>query len=219
MGQYDKIVEQLKASAVELAEEGLNFYECVALLNKAKAKNINGFVQFNGMKMYSLFDSEDDCYKRVYGKTKAEYDDYMKNLQKQVKRESEESVDSFKKALPELLEKGDKLIHYPQRKKEWREMLEFQGTLPYPALDAFEGCVGVLEKLEAGNNPDEVFGQIMTLSQVERENILQLVALYHKDGPALVKKYFPETKEFWGKRFEKIEAENATFQSQPGAPV
>lgn len=219
MGQYDKIVEQLKASAVELAEEGLNFYEYVALLNKAKAKNINGYVQFNGMKMYSLFDSEDDCYKKVYGKTKTEYDDYMKQLQEKTKKESEAVVERFQKELPDLLEKGDKLIHYPQRKKEWRETLEFQSTLQYPAVDAFVGCIGVLESLEAGNNPDEVFGQLMTLSEDEKEGVLQLVALYHKDGTGLVKKYFPETKKFWGKRFEKIEAENATFQSQPGAPV
>ena len=211
MGQNDKIVEQLKLSAVELAEEGLNFFECIALLNRAKDRNINGYVQFNGIKMYSLFDSEDDCYKKVYGKTKAEYENYMNDLQVKVKKESDEAVENFQKALPELLEKGDKLIHYPQRKKEWKQMLEFQGTLQYPMLSAFVGCIEVLEKLETENNPDEVFAHLITLSQVERENILQLVALYHKDGPELVKKYFPETKAFWGKRFEKIEAENAMF--------
>ncbi len=218
MAQDNELIEQIKSSAVELEEEGLNFYECIEVLRMAKSRNINGYVQFNGTKMYSLFDSEDDCYKKVYGKTKLEYEDYMSGLQKKFDDDSKTAVENFQRALPELLEKGEQLIYYPQRKKEWKDMVEFQGTLAFPELAAFEGCISVFEKLSANVNPDEVFESLKGLTEVERDNILQLVALYHKDGPELVKKYFPETKEYWGKRFEKIEAQNASFGNQPSQP-
>ena len=120
MAQDNELIEQIKSSAVELEEEGLNFYECIEVLKKAKSRNINGFISFNGVKMYSLFDTEDDCYKKVYGKSKLEYEDYMSGLQKKFNDDSKAAVENFKNALPGLLEKGEQLIYYPERKKEWK---------------------------------------------------------------------------------------------------
>lgn len=44
------------------------------VLKNAKANNKNIYVIFNGYKLFSQFDNEDSCYKKITGKTKKQFD-------------------------------------------------------------------------------------------------------------------------------------------------
>lgn len=48
--------------------------DVISFLKKSKEKNDNIYTFFCGNILYSLFDDEDSCYKKVTGMTKAEYD-------------------------------------------------------------------------------------------------------------------------------------------------
>ncbi len=211
----NEMVVQLKKSAKELAVD-LDFYPSLTVLKKARENNINGYVVFNGKTLYSLFDSEDDCYLKVYGRTKEQHEEYMQNLQDIVMNKQKEGKLAYEKKAPELIESGKKVIVYPQRQDQWAKSIEFQGTMPYPIIWPHEVCLDVLKRIEKGEDAKAV---IDSIEQGATDEVLALISVFHKDGIDIVKGYKPESATYWGERFKKIAEENAKFESELGEPA
>ena len=217
------MIEKIKSVAKNLDEDDLimNFNQALNILRKAKNENVNGFITFNGEKLYSLFDSEDDCYIKVYGRTKVEYDEHMKNIAKSVENERTELKEEFDRKAPEIIEKGKKIIAYPERQKEWEDSIKHDRTGFdmgfYIYIDKYENALSVMERLNNGEDPKVIFDAI---PENEKERLFVFLAIYHRGGIELLRKYRPEMEKDWEK-LKQIEEQNNLYESnlngnQPG---
>ena len=73
--------DRLKSEAEEVHFWG-SIDKAVRELAKYKSQNKNVYLTCRGKKLYSLFDDENSCYMRIFGKTKGEYL-REKNLEKE----------------------------------------------------------------------------------------------------------------------------------------
>ena len=84
--------------------------EAIEELNKHKEKNELVFGIFNGEKLFSDIDDLNSAYKKITGKTKSEFDNYIKKQQD----DYEEEQRKYKEAIPELtkeyIEKGKNIL-------------------------------------------------------------------------------------------------------------
>ena len=106
------------------------------------------FVNFNGQKLYSDIDDLDSAYKKVTGKTKAEFDDDSRER----KQEYQEEERKHKEAIPELtkewIEKGHKILD-----KQYHEL--WDKCVPIRLGDLYRGmelgmCLDIVKELNAG---------------------------------------------------------------------
>jgi len=136
--------EEIMKNAEEIyCYGGTKLDEACQQLMSYKKENKNVYISFNGQKLYSLIDSLDDCYKKVTGMTKAEFEEAKKQwLIEQKKKELEEELEAIEK-IPERIERGKKVISTTLHKK-WEEIVKtktfsiYHGQELDKALDILE---------------------------------------------------------------------------------
>lgn len=93
-----------------LFSPGSNIDSAVKELNRAKEKGILAFGNFNGKELYSDVDDLDSAYKKIVGKSKAEYDEILRKEADEYKKRK----DDHKSMIPELtkqwIEKGNSIL-------------------------------------------------------------------------------------------------------------
>ena len=109
---------------------------------------------FNGQVLYSDIDDIDSAYKKVTGKTKAEFDEAEKQRQIEYKRQQKEHKEAIPKLTIEWVEKGKNILD-----KKHHEL--WTKIVPIRLGDLYQGmelgtCLEIVEQLNKGAELEEV---------------------------------------------------------------
>ena len=109
---------------------------------------------FNGQILYSDIDDKDSAYKKVTGKTKAEFDEAEKQRQIEYKRQQKEHKEAIPKLTIEWVEKGKKILD-EKHHKLWTKIT------PIRLGDLYQGmqlgnCLEIVEQLNKGETLENV---------------------------------------------------------------
>lgn len=108
---------------------------------------------FNGQMLYSDIDDLDSAYKKVTGKTKAEFDEAEKKEQEEYERQQRE----HKEAIPELtkqwIEKGNAVLD-EKYQKLWAECVPIRLDDLYQGME-LKCCIDIVSELNSGCTLDK----------------------------------------------------------------
>jgi hypothetical protein len=103
---------------------------------------------FNGQMLYSDVDNMDSAFKKITGKTKAEFDEAERKRNKEYEEEKRKHKESIPELTKEWIEKGKSILD--------KKYLELWNTIvPIRLGDLYRGmelgnCLDIVEKLNAG---------------------------------------------------------------------
>jgi hypothetical protein len=122
-------------------------------LDKYKQKNKLVFGVFNGQKLYSDVDDLDSAYKKITGKTKAEFDTERKIENDKYKEEQQKHEDAIPELTKVWIEKGNKILD-----EKYREL--WSKCVPIRLGDLYQGmelemCLDIILELNNGCTLDE----------------------------------------------------------------
>ena len=109
---------------------------------------------FNGQILYSDIDDMDSAYKKVTGKTKAEFDEAEKQRQIEYKRQQKEHKDAISKLTIEWVEKGKKILD-EKHHKLWTKIVPIRLGDLYQGME-LGNCLEIVEQLNKGAELEEV---------------------------------------------------------------
>jgi len=109
---------------------------------------------FNGQILYSDIDDMDSAYKKVTGKTKAEFDEAEKQRQIEYKRQQKEHKDSIPKLTIEWVEKGKKILD-KKHHKLWTKIVPIRLGDLYQGME-LGNCLEIVEQLNKGTELEKV---------------------------------------------------------------
>jgi len=109
---------------------------------------------FNGQILYSDIDDLDSAYKKVTGKTKAEFDEAEKQRQIEYKRQQKEHKDAIPKLTIEWVEKGKKILD-EKHQKLWAKIVPIRLGDLYQGME-LGNCLEIVEQLNKGAELEEV---------------------------------------------------------------
>lgn len=89
-------------------------------LSRYKEKNELVYGEFNGEKLYSDVDDLDSAYKKITGKTKAEFDEAERIRHEEYKEEQRKHKEAIPKLTKEWIEKGNSILDKKYHEK-WAE--------------------------------------------------------------------------------------------------
>lgn len=132
---------------------GNTLEDVVKDLMSYKEKGELVYVEFNGTKLYSDVDNMDSCYKKVTGKTKAEYDEAERIRQEEYEEEKRKHEEAIPEKTKEWIEKGNAIID-----KEYQEL--WAQCVPIRLGDLYRGmelgcCLDIVKPLNEGCTLDE----------------------------------------------------------------
>ena len=130
-----------------------NIEEAVKKLIEHK---INGELvcgEFNGKMLYP-YDDIDSAYKKVTGKTKAEFDEAEKQRQIEYKRQQKEHKDAIPKLTIEWVEKGKKILD-EKHHKLWAKIVPIRLGDLYQGME-LGNCLEIVEQLNKGAELEKV---------------------------------------------------------------
>lgn len=181
-------------------------------LEGAKARGQNVYVEFNGQKLYSLFDTVDTCYLKVCGSTKAEYEKAREAWLNDYKIRSEREKAEAQLKVPLWYERGKSMI-FPEKWDNWKACVESRAEDLYHGWDLVN-ALEIMEALEQGKTIKEasaIFDEA-NHSGASASMVLKIVVNFSKRGVEFFRancdwEITPETEAF----LQKIEAENANL--------
>lgn len=131
--------------SIEKAIQILGYY-------KRRGELVSG--SFNGQMLYSDIDDFDSAYKKITGKTKADFDAEMKAENDRYKEEERK----HKEAIPELtkvwIEKGNNILDEKYREL-WAECVPIRLDDLYHGME-LSNCLEIVEQLNNGKSIEEV---------------------------------------------------------------
>lgn len=117
-------------------------------LNRYKERGELVYIEFNGKKLYSDIDDLDSAYKKVTGKTKAEFDEAERIRHE----EYEEQQRKHKEAIPQLtkewIEKGNSILDEKYHEK-WAKCVPIRLGDLYQGME-LGACLDIVKELNAG---------------------------------------------------------------------
>jgi hypothetical protein len=132
---------------------GSNIESSINQLNHYKQKNELVFGVFNGYKLYSDVDDLDSAYKKITGKTKAEFD----KRQKEISDEYEESERKHKDSIPSLtiewIDKGKSILDEKYH-EIWIKCVPIRLGDLYKGME-LKACLDIVKELNNGCSLDE----------------------------------------------------------------
>ena len=144
---------------MEKSYKEIEFYfgdieKAIEELKKYNEQGKKVFITFNGEKLYSDIDDVDSAYKKITGKTKAEFDEAEKISHEEYleqKRKHEEAIPELTK---EWIEKGNVILD-----EKYREL--WAKCVPIRLGDLYQGmelkcCLDIVEKLNKGEEFEKV---------------------------------------------------------------
>ena len=109
---------------------------------------------FNGQILYSDVDDMDSAYKKVTGKTKAQFDEAEKQRQIEYKCQQKEHKDSIPKLTIEWVEKGKKILD-KKHHKLWTKIVPIRLGDLYQGME-LGNCLEIVEQLNKGTELEKV---------------------------------------------------------------
>lgn len=109
---------------------------------------------FNGQILYSDIDDIDSAYKKVTGKTKAEFDESERLIRMEYKRQEKEHKDSIPKLTIEWIEKGKKILD-EKHHKLWAKIVPIRLGDLYRGME-LGNCIEIVEQLNKGAELEKV---------------------------------------------------------------
>ena len=109
---------------------------------------------FNGQILYSDVDDMDSAYKKVTGKTKAQFDEAEKQRQIEYKRQQKKHKDSIPKLTIEWVEKGKKILD-KKHHKLWTKIVPIRLGDLYQGME-LGNCIEIVEQLNKGTELEKV---------------------------------------------------------------
>ena len=109
--------------------------------------------EFNGQKLYSDIDDLDSAFKKVTGKTKAEFDAERKAENDRYKEEQQKHKEAIPELVKEWIEKGNTILN-----EKYREL--WAKCVPIRLGDLYQGmelkcCLDIVSELNKGCSLDE----------------------------------------------------------------
>lgn len=219
----EKSKEQIIKDAYVYKDWVHNLDVAIAVLSRAKQKNQNIYIDFNGIKLYSLLDDEDSAYNKVVKMSKVEWEEVGKRWHaehlERLKREKAEA----EAKIPEWIERGEKLV-YPQKVDLWHERVNSRAREAYHGAD-LENALEVMEFLSQNGSFAEAKQILHNAghSGASYSVVIRIIVDFAKNGPEFIKYVepdiftSPEIKEYILKIIsENNEYENELGASQPG---
>lgn len=110
--------------------------------------------EFNGQKLYSDIDDVDSAYKKITGKTKADFDAERKTENERYKEEQRKHKEVIPELTKEWIEKGNTILD-----EKYREL--WAKCVPIRLGDLYQGmelgsCLEIVEQLNNGKTLEEV---------------------------------------------------------------
>lgn len=122
--------------------------DSIQLLSRFKKAGELVYGEFNGHKLYSDIDDLDSAYKKITGRTKAEYD----SERKKEHLEYEEEQRKHKEAIPELtkewIEKGNAILDEKYHRR-WAEIVPIRLNDLYQGME-LKCCLDIVIELNNG---------------------------------------------------------------------
>ena len=109
---------------------------------------------FNGQILYSDVDDMNSAYKKVTGKTKAQFDEAEKQRQIEYKCQQKEHKDSIPKLTIEWVEKGKKILD-KKHHKLWTKIVPIRLGDLYQGME-LGNCIEIVEQLNKGTELEKV---------------------------------------------------------------
>ena len=109
---------------------------------------------FNGQILYSDVDDMNSAYKKVTGKTKAQFDEAEKQRQIEYKRQQKKHKDSIPKLTIEWVEKGKKILD-KKHHKLWTKIVPIRLGDLYQGME-LGNCLEIVEQLNKGTELEKV---------------------------------------------------------------
>ena len=109
---------------------------------------------FNGQVLYSDIDDIDSAYKKVTGKTKAEFDEAEKQRQIEYKRQQKEHKEAIPKLTIEWVEKGKNILD-KKHHELWTKIVPIRLGDLYQGME-LGNCLEIVEQLNKGAELEEV---------------------------------------------------------------
>ncbi len=127
-------------------------------LQSYKQKNELVFGVFNGHKLYSDVDNLDSAYKKITGKSKAEFDDYEQKRHEEYQEEERKHKESIPELTKEWIEKGNSVLD-----EKYHEL--WAKCVPIRLGDLYRGfelgaCLMIVKELNSGCTLDHAKGII-----------------------------------------------------------
>lgn len=109
---------------------------------------------FNGQVLYSDIDDINSAYKKVTGKTKAEFDEAEKQRQIEYKRQQKEHKEAIPKLTIEWVEKGKNILD-KKHHELWTKIVPIRLGDLYQGME-LGNCLEIVEQLNKGAELEEV---------------------------------------------------------------
>ena len=149
MGKKYKKIEFGAGNSIESA---------IKELNRFKEKNELVCGEFNGQKLYSHIDDLDSAYKKVTGKTKAEFDEAERKRNQEYEEEKRKHEESIPELTKEWIEKGMAIL-------DEKYLETWNKCVPIRLGDLYQGmelgaCLAIVKELNAGCKLEVAIGII-----------------------------------------------------------
>ena len=225
MKNNEELIENLKRSSIEL-DEGISLERAEVVLSQAKEQGVNAcvvlYISGNPVRLYSLFEDVDDWYQKAVGMKKQQWNELKRQMDQRFAKEDEmyrlAQIAEFEGRIPEFVERGKKYM-YPQKMNDWAECVDkVVHTFPSRVSpQAVDDALNVMELLRMGVSYDDVYRVLWQLHPDDVTPARNMVLNYSKYGPDFIMNKFPELYEKNKQYIDGLVAENAKYQSQPGA--
>ena len=118
-------------------------------LQELNAQGKNVYIEFDGKKLYSLLDSVDDCYIKVTGETKADYERLLaEELRKFKEEELKEELTALEK-MPARIERGKQTIS-PELHDQWENCVKIRTSDIYHGIE-LDDAIDIMEAIAAND--------------------------------------------------------------------
>ncbi len=133
---------------------GISIESAIKELNRYKESGALFYGEFNGQKLYSDIDDLDSAYKKITGKTKAEFDEERKRENDNYKEEERKHKNAIPELTKEWIEKGNTILDEKYREK-WAKCVPIRLDDLYRGME-LGNCLDIVEQLNKGEELEKV---------------------------------------------------------------
>ena len=179
----------------------------------------NVFMDFNGYKLYSKYDTIDTCFLKVCGLTLRQQRKFERELRAKLEERDRAERKEAEAKIPSLKERGEKLI-YDERKEDWNRCVEIRVSDMYKGAEV-ELALKAMEALEEGKTVDEAYA--LAIDETDSVHFMtitkSIIRTFSKRGTEFARsvlekeknKYDEETIRQQEERIAKTEQENQIY--------
>ena len=132
---------------------GENIESAIRYLSRFKESGELVYGEFNGTKLYSDVDDVDSAFKKIMGKTKAEFDEKERIRYEKYKEEQQKHKDSIPDLTKEWIEKGNIILDEKYR-EDWAKCVPIRLDDLYQGME-LKCCLDIVIELNNGMPLDE----------------------------------------------------------------